>query len=149
MNFTRTDLWVCECLKEDCVQWIEMWMRSIFIVYYWVKKPPQDFPGSPVVRTQHFHCRGPGFNPWSGNWDPASLAAWPKKKKRRNHPNCSGLKQVIVLSHRPLSWLGSAGQFLCSMWCQLRLESPGDSTGSEHPWWLAHAVVTWELSWGS
>ena len=26
-----------------------------------------DFPGSPVVRTSHFHCRGPGFDPWSGN----------------------------------------------------------------------------------
>ena len=25
------------------------------------------FPGSPVVRTQHFHCLGPGFNSWSGN----------------------------------------------------------------------------------
>ena len=26
-----------------------------------------EFPGGPVVRTQHFHCRGPGFDPWSGN----------------------------------------------------------------------------------
>ena len=26
-----------------------------------------DFPGGPVVRTLHFHCQGPGFNPWSGN----------------------------------------------------------------------------------
>ena len=27
----------------------------------------REFPGSPVVRTPCFHCRGPGFNPWSGN----------------------------------------------------------------------------------
>ena len=26
-----------------------------------------DFPGSPVVKTQLFHCRGLGFDPWSGN----------------------------------------------------------------------------------
>ena len=25
------------------------------------------FPDGPVVRAQCFHCRGPGFNPWSGN----------------------------------------------------------------------------------
>ena len=27
----------------------------------------RDFPGSPVVKTPHFHCRGHGFDPWSGN----------------------------------------------------------------------------------
>ena len=26
-----------------------------------------DFPGGPVVKTPCFHCRGHGFNPWSGN----------------------------------------------------------------------------------
>ena len=26
-----------------------------------------DFPGGPVVRTPRFHCRGQGFDPWSGN----------------------------------------------------------------------------------
>ena len=25
----------------------------------------QDFPGSPVVKTLRFHCRGHGFDPWS------------------------------------------------------------------------------------
>ena len=25
------------------------------------------FPGSPVVRTQHFHCLGPGFSSRSGD----------------------------------------------------------------------------------
>ena len=27
----------------------------------------QDFPGSPMVRSLHFDCRKPGFDPWSGN----------------------------------------------------------------------------------
>ena len=26
-----------------------------------------DFPGGPVVKTPHSQCRGPGFDPWSGN----------------------------------------------------------------------------------
>ena len=26
-----------------------------------------EFPGGPVVKTLRFHCRGHGFNPWSGN----------------------------------------------------------------------------------
>ena len=26
-----------------------------------------DFPGGPVVKTLHFHCRGHGFDPWLGN----------------------------------------------------------------------------------
>ena len=27
----------------------------------------RDFPGGPVVKTPRVHCRGHGFNPWSGN----------------------------------------------------------------------------------
>ena len=27
----------------------------------------QDFPGTPVVKTPCFHCRGLGLHPWSGN----------------------------------------------------------------------------------
>ena len=26
-----------------------------------------DVTGGPVLRTLPFHCRGRGFNPWSGN----------------------------------------------------------------------------------
>ena len=32
-----------------------------FSKYLW------EFPGRPVVRTPCSHCRGPRFNPWSGN----------------------------------------------------------------------------------
>ena len=31
------------------------------------KTIPGDFPGSPVVKTPHFPCKGHGFDPWSGN----------------------------------------------------------------------------------
>ena len=37
-----------------------------------------------MVRNPHFlyfHCRGPGFDPWLGNQDPASFNMWQKKKK--------------------------------------------------------------------
>ena len=32
-----------------------------------------DFPGSAVVKMPCFHCRVHGFQPLSGNWDPACL----------------------------------------------------------------------------
>ena len=31
------------------------------------KHPSGDFLGGPVARNLHFQCRGPGFDPWSGN----------------------------------------------------------------------------------
>ena len=30
----------------------------------------RNFPGGPVAKTLCPQCRGPGFNPWSGNWIP-------------------------------------------------------------------------------
>ena len=35
-----------------------------------------EFPGGLVVRIRRFHCRGPGFNPWSASWGPVSRVAW-------------------------------------------------------------------------
>ena len=32
-----------------------------------------------------FHCRGHGFHPWLGNWDPACLRMWPKAKQTRTN----------------------------------------------------------------
>ena len=34
------------------------------------KLPYRDFPGGPVAKTLHSQCRGPRFDPWSGNWIP-------------------------------------------------------------------------------
>ena len=44
-----------------------------------------EFPDGPVVRTPHFHCQESGFDPWSGNQDPASSAAQPQKNKRKEN----------------------------------------------------------------
>ena len=32
-----------------------------------IKEGERDFPGGPVAKTPHSQCRGPGFDPWSGN----------------------------------------------------------------------------------
>ena len=45
------------------------------------KIPPTDFPGYPVVKTPSPQYRGPGFDPWSGNKDPACYIVLPKKRK--------------------------------------------------------------------
>ena len=42
------------------------------------KESLRDFPGSPVVSTPRFHCRGHEFDPWSGNQDPTCSAGWQK-----------------------------------------------------------------------
>ena len=42
----------------------------------------QEFPGRPVVITQHFDCSGPGFDSLLENQDHASQVAWPKKGKK-------------------------------------------------------------------
>ena len=47
----------------------------------------QEFPGSPVVRTQYYHCHGWGFNPWSGNQDPEGCSALPNNKKTKKLQN--------------------------------------------------------------
>ena len=36
-------------------------------VFYCLKFPGVGIPCGPVVRILHFHCRGHGFHPWSGN----------------------------------------------------------------------------------
>ena len=30
----------------------------------------RDFPGGPMAKTPRSQCRGLGFDPWSGNYDP-------------------------------------------------------------------------------
>ena len=36
-----------------------------------------------MVKTQHFHCRECGFNPWSRNQDSACCMVWQKKEKEK------------------------------------------------------------------
>ena len=53
---------------------LSCYITSIILVAAWhlgyvedTKKSWLDFPGGSVVRTQHFQCKGQGFDPWSGN----------------------------------------------------------------------------------
>ena len=46
-----------------------------------------------MVKTLHFHCRGQGFDPWSGNEDPACHAVGQKKKTTKK------TRLSIVLGH--------------------------------------------------
>ena len=64
-----------QCKRWQC-KWAQIWMLEIY-----QKINAREFPGGPGVRTQHFHCCGPRFDPWSGNWDSASCTARPKKKR--------------------------------------------------------------------
>ena len=44
-----------------------------------------DFPGGPVAKTLHSQCRGPGFNPWLGNYMPhATTKTWQSQIKQIN-----------------------------------------------------------------
>ena len=56
---------------EDRLQWEEAGGKETKcdkpLQYTRPKKREVDFPGSPMVKTLCFHCRGPKFNPCSGN----------------------------------------------------------------------------------
>ena len=56
-------------------------MRSFMVVKTYGRKQNKkhqgDFPGGPVVKTLHSQCRGPGFNPWSGNQIPHAATKIP------------------------------------------------------------------------
>ena len=50
--------------------WGEGIVREFAIDMYtllYLKWITRDFPGGAVVKTPRSQCRGPGFNPWSGN----------------------------------------------------------------------------------
>ena len=42
-----------------------------------------DFPGSPVVKTLHFHCRGLGLELWSWNGQGTKIPCVGRPKKER------------------------------------------------------------------
>ena len=108
--------------------------KKVCILNFMIKKQqkkPQlrtfylgEFPGSPVVRTPHSHCRGPGFDPWLGNRDPASHTVQPKKKKKKI---LSNNWTIIVKSVKPReprqdwgavpdkSWLKKHGNYLARL----------------------------------
>ena len=54
-----------------------------------------DFTGGTVVRTLGFHCRGPGFYPWSGKLRSHKPSSQKKKKKERRKER---KKKVVTFS---------------------------------------------------
>lgn len=57
------------------------WIKSGFLILlnikYW------ELPSGLVVKIQHFHCRGLGSIPGSGNWDPTSQGAAKQQQQLR------------------------------------------------------------------
>ena len=51
-----------------CYIWIVLFHLGIKMQYI-IKQEitTRDFPGGPVVKIPHFHCRGCGSDPWLGN----------------------------------------------------------------------------------
>ena len=65
---------MCVCCCREClggeISWYKWW--------------PQDFPGSPVVKTPCFYCQGHGFDPWLEWRFPYAMQHGQKKKKNQN-----------------------------------------------------------------
>ena len=92
------------------------------------------FPAGPVVGTPCIPCQGLGFNPWSGNYDPRSLAGCAKDGVGEDN-SCEGdgdegnmmVKTVIV---RMLVTM------LVKWWCRWRWWS----------WWESFFLISWSLA---
>ena len=54
------------------------------------------FSGDPVIGALCFHCRGHGFSPWSGHWDPTYFKVRTKKKKKKTNPEKDNLLQEWI-----------------------------------------------------
>ena len=64
-------------------------------------KPSLDVPGSPVVKTLHFHRRGNGFNPRWGNWVRSHMLHGVTKTKTQNqNKNSSAAGSHYVTLHK-------------------------------------------------
>ena len=73
-------------------------MAPLKVTREWCTRGGGAFPGSLEVRTPCCHCRGSGFNPWSGNEDPTSHMAWPKKSRVQKN---QGEETAVSLEGRP------------------------------------------------
>ena len=80
------------------------------------KKQIRDVPGGPVVKTPRSQCRGPGFDPWSGN---EVLHAATKTQ-------CSQVNKYLAIMRKPIerAQLLSCVWFFATQWtiaCQAPL----------------------------
>ena len=80
--------------KVRCVEFytrpsLEVRKENVKIIVYvyalFLKEKIRDFPGGPVARALCSHCRGPGFDPWSGNWIPHVVTKRVLHTTRRTH----------------------------------------------------------------
>ena len=74
--------------RKDLNRWLNCWILPNtwnrininlpqILSNYW----RGDFPGFPVIKTLHFHCRGYTFNPW---WAKFHMLWGLEKKKKKN-----------------------------------------------------------------
>ena len=66
------------------------------IIKEYHEKIPQkkEFPGSPVVRTRHFHCWGPGSRPVQGT--KILQAMWHSQQKKRHHREKGNYSPITI-----------------------------------------------------
>ena len=76
-----------------------------------------DFPAGPVAKTPHSQCKGPGFDPWTGNWIPhAATKSSPTTTKRSHLPQT---KQKVIWC----LWLQSPHLYKKKIWTGSPLRS--------------------------
>ena len=76
-------------------------MNNKLVNVMW-KKQIRDIPGGPVVKTPRSQCRGPGFDPWSGN---EVLHAATKTQ-------CSQVNKYLAIMRKPIE----RAQLLSCVW---------------------------------
>ena len=82
-------------------------------IYFKIKPIGREIPASPVVRTPHFHCPGPGSNPWLGNCvclvAQSCLTLCDPMDSSRQAPLSMGVSEQEYCSgcHFLLHWLGN------------------------------------------
>ena len=66
-------------------------------------------PGSPVIKTLSFECKGRMFHPWWGNWAPACHVVWQKKKKKETESAVKSARMTVPDGVGFLMEIGSRG----------------------------------------
>ena len=86
------------------VQWVMLSFMGhvIFFQFFSTIKKWRDFPGDPVAKTLRTQCRGPSFDPWSGNQIPhatskSSYAATKTQHSKMSKKICNYLKKKIYI----------------------------------------------------
>ena len=54
-----------------------------------------------MVRTPHCYCRGPGFNPWLGNYNPTSHDDAAKKKEKKQEHELTASANLPLVNFYP------------------------------------------------